>query len=170
MAVPFLVETVTTALPALRGTSPQGSGVLPPVQSLSRGWFWVLSRVPFWECRMHQHSCSASEGARWLSVTWQEHSQSHWGKADGCCAQLVKGWGAPGSRQIVTEQLQSCAYKYTPTAVGWWAVDTELCLCLLLLPTTSLWWNPAFLHKEFTDSKAVLLPGRCLLAAGSSRQ
>lgn len=123
MAVPFLIQIVTTVLPAPRVTE-QGVGL------------GFVSCLPFWEHRMHQHSCSASEGARWLLVTWQERSQSHWEKADGCCAQLVKGWGSTGVKgDGNTEQPQSCAYKYTPTAVGWWAVQAELYLCLLLLPT-----------------------------------
>lgn len=85
---------------------------------------------------MHQHCCSASEGARWLLGTWQEHSQCHWEKADGCCAHLVKGWEGTGVKgDGNTQQPQSCAYKYTATPVGWWAVEAELYLCLPLLPT-----------------------------------
>lgn len=44
-----------------------------------------------------------------------------------CCAHLVKGVGGMGVKgDGNTEQLQCRAYKYTPTAVGWWAVEAQL--------------------------------------------
>lgn len=95
-----------------------------------------VSCIPSWESRMHQAQLLCQRGSllalsnmagtfpvplgegRWLLCTSGEGVGGTEVKADGN-----------------TEQLQSCAYKYTPTAVGWWAVETELCLCLLLLPT-----------------------------------
>lgn len=171
MAVPFLRQPVPTALPAWCRHQPTGQR--GPAVNVATEQGVVLSFV---SCSfLGEQDAPAELLCHWRSLlTFSNMAGTNIPSPTGIRQVVVVHiWWRGGGHRVKgggnTEQLQSRAYKYTPAAVAWWAVEAELCFCLLLLPT-SLWWNPAFLHKEFTDSKAALLPRMCLLAAGSSRQ